>query len=80
MKRILSKYHRHQPPLGELGRSRIDENKASLTETRSWIFMQEFLLNILGMYRVQFFTGYRVQGIKTVFYRVRVPNTGYLTN
>src|SRR6218665_1967006 len=34
----------------------------------------------LGMYWVQFFTGYRVQGIKTVFYRVRVPSTGYLTN
>src|SRR6218665_2401744 len=29
---------------------------------------------ILGMYRVQFFTGYRVPGIKTVFYRVRVPS------
>ena len=27
----------------------------------------------LGMYQVQFFTGYRVPGIKTVFYQVRVP-------
>ena len=35
---------------------------------------------LLGMYRVQFFTGYRVPGIKTVFYRVQVPSTGYLTN
>jgi len=34
----------------------------------------------VGMYRVQFFTGYRVPGIKTVFYRVRIPSTGYLTN
>ena len=46
---ILYKHHRHTrqpPPLGELGRCRIDENKTSLTETRSWIFMQEFLLNM----------------------------------
>ena len=27
-------------------KSRIDENKASLTETRSWILMQEFLLSL----------------------------------
>jgi len=26
------------------------------------------------------FTGYRVPAIKTVFYRVRLPNTEYLTN
>src|SRR6218665_1601511 len=35
---------------------------------------------IIGMYRVQLFPGYRVPSIKTVFYRVRVPSTGYVTN
>ena len=29
--------------------SRIDENKAYLTETRSWILMQEFLLNMCSI-------------------------------
>ena len=38
------------------------------------------IVNRLGMYRVQLFTGYRVPGIKTIFYRVWVPSTGYLTN
>jgi len=32
------------------------------------------------MYRVQCFTGYRVPGIQTVFYRVRIQSTEYLTN
>jgi len=27
----------------------IDENKASLTDTRIWVLMQEFLLNICGI-------------------------------
>ena len=39
-----------------------------------------FLPQVLGMYQVQFFTGYRVPCIKTVFYRVRVPSIEYLTN